>query len=67
MDDTIGYRAGALRAAAATRRKKPRDLTVDALVAATAVGLTGPVAVLTADVADLQLLLAGTNVKLVAV
>ena len=63
VDETIGYRAGALRAAAAGSRRKARDLTVDALVASTAIGRTPPVVVLTCDVDDLELLLAGTDVK----
>lgn len=66
VDETIGYLAGALRAKAATRRKKPRDLTVDALVAATTTRLSAPVVVLTSDVGDLQLLLAGTDVKVLS-
>jgi len=53
----IGYRAGALRAPAASSRRKPRDLTVDAIVAATALALPAPVIVLTSDAADLRLLL----------
>jgi predicted nucleic acid-binding protein len=57
----IGYRAGALRAKAATRRK-PQDLTVDAAVAATALTLPMPVIVLTTDETDLMALLADTGV-----
>jgi predicted nucleic acid-binding protein len=59
----IGYRAGAFRGNAATGRRKARDLTVDALVAATASDLNPPVVVLTSDQADLELLLSGTDVK----
>ena len=57
VTEEIGYKAGALRAVATAIRKKPRDLTVDALVAATAMALPRPVVVLTSDVADLELLL----------
>lgn len=67
VDAAIGYRAGAMRAGAASRRKKLRDLTVDSLVAATAAGLTPPVVALTSDVADLGLLLADTGVQVIAV
>jgi len=63
VTEQIGYRAGRLRAAAASARRKPRDLTVDAVVAATALSLRGPVVVLTSDPADLRLLLEGTGVK----
>lgn len=55
----IGYRAGQLRAAAAASRRKHRVLTVDAVVAASA--LT-PQIVLTSDPADQRLLLAGQDV-----
>ena len=58
VDEAIGYDAGRLRARAAGGRKKPRDLTVDALVAATARTLVRPVIVLTSDVEDLRALLA---------
>ncbi|MCL2595009.1 MAG: PIN domain-containing protein [Promicromonosporaceae bacterium] len=62
----IGVRAGHLRAAAAATRRKARDLTVDAVVAATALTLPAPVIVLTSDLADLRLLLQGTSVKVEA-
>jgi predicted nucleic acid-binding protein len=58
----IGCRAGALRAAASSRRKVP-DLTVDAIVAATAMTLPGHVVVLTSDDGDLSNLLDGTTVR----
>lgn len=58
----IGYRAGSLRADAAARRK-PRDLTIDATVAATALTLPSPVIVLTADDGDLSALLRDTQVS----
>jgi predicted nucleic acid-binding protein len=67
VTDDIGYRAGALRSKVAAGRRKPRDLTVDALVAATAVGLTAPVVVLTSDPAHFDLLPDGTDVKAVAI
>jgi predicted nucleic acid-binding protein len=59
----IGYQAGALRAAASSSRRKPRDLTVDAVVAATALALSGPVVVLTSDDSELNLLLDGSPVR----
>lgn len=63
VSEQIGYRAGRLRAAAASSRRKPRDLTVDAIVAATALTLRAPVVVLTSDPTDLRLLLTSTAVK----
>lgn len=63
VTEDIGYRAGRLRAGAMTSRSKTRDLTVDSIVAATALELPLPVIVLTSDVSDLRLLLAGTTVK----
>lgn len=39
VTEDIGFRAGRLRAAAPSGRRKPRDLTVDAVVAATALSL----------------------------
>jgi predicted nucleic acid-binding protein len=62
VTEEIGYNAGRLRASAASRRKA-RDMTVDAVVAATALALHGPVVVLTTDDGDLELLLADTRVK----
>lgn len=62
VTEEIGYLAGRLRAAAATSRRKPRDFTVDAVVAATAMELPGPAVVLTSDPRDLHLLLADTPV-----
>lgn len=67
VDDAIGYGAGALRAAAAAGRRKPRDLTVDALIAATAASLIPPVVVLTSDVDDLKLLLSERDIKVEAI
>lgn len=60
----IGFRAGQLRAAAPASRRKQRDLTVDAVVAATALSLPTPVVVLTSDAEDLGLLLAGYDVRI---
>jgi predicted nucleic acid-binding protein len=60
VTEDIGYTAGTLRAAAAGRRK-PRDLTMDALVAATAARLAPPVVVLTSDRGDLERLLSATD------
>ncbi|MFC7621677.1 PIN domain-containing protein [Microlunatus sp. GCM10028923] len=62
VTEEIGYTAGRLRAAAASARRKPRDLTVDAIVAATALALPAPVVVLTGDPGDLGMLLAGAEV-----
>ena len=59
-------RAGALRTRADRARRKKRDLTVDAVVAATAVELA-PSVVLTADKPDLELLVEGFDVKISAV
>jgi predicted nucleic acid-binding protein len=64
VTDDIGFRAGRLRAAAASGRRKPRDLTVDAVVAATALSLPAPVVVLTSDPEELGMLLAGTTVRI---
>ncbi|RHW27258.1 twitching motility protein PilT [Nocardioides immobilis] len=63
----IGYAAGRLRFGAARSRRKPRDLTVDAVVAATALAVPGPAVVLTSDGADLRLLLEGTAVRVEAI
>lgn len=59
----IGFQAGRLRAAATTSRRKPRDLTVGSIVAATALALPSPTVVVTSDPTDLDLLLSGTPVK----
>lgn len=66
VTEEIGYRAGGLRASAAKGRRKARELTVDAIVAATALGLPPPVAVLTSDPDDLGLLLAVAVVRVEA-
>ena len=67
VNPEIGYRAGQLRAAAVASRRKHRDLTVDAVVAATALTLPGPVVVLTSDPEDLRLLLASHGVRIEAI
>ena len=67
VTEQIGYAAGRLRARAAKVRKKPRDLTVDAVVAATAMSLCPPVVVLTCDKPDLDLLLDDTGVTVEAI
>lgn len=67
VDAKIGYQAGTLRSGAMRSRRKARDLTVDALVAATATGLTAPVVVLTSDADDLRLLLSGRDVTVEAI
>jgi hypothetical protein len=59
-------RAGALRINAGKVRRQKRDLTVDAIVAATAVELA-PSVVITADKPDLELLVDGFDVKISAV
>jgi predicted nucleic acid-binding protein len=61
----IAARAGALRETAQAVRRKKRDLTIDAIVAATAAE-HAPAIVVTGDPADLKLL-AGTGVKVVSV
>ena len=66
VDEHLGYLAGKLRAGSSSRRK-PRDLTVDAVVAATALSLPTPTVVLTCDVDDLSSLLADTTVEVSAI
>jgi len=58
VTEDIGFRAGRLRASATAARRKPRELTVDALVVATACDLPRPVVILTSDPGDIDLLLA---------
>lgn len=58
----VAMRAGALRCRAENVRRKKRDLTVAAIVAATAVELV-PSVVITADRSDLDLLVDGFDVK----
>lgn len=62
----IAMRVCALRARTDRVRRKKRDLTVDALMAATAVELA-PSAVITAGKSDLELLVDGFDVKVSAV
>jgi predicted nucleic acid-binding protein len=63
VSEPVGFLAGRRRAAATSVRRKARSLTVDAVVAATAMTLPKPVVVLTGDPADLELLLDGTDIK----
>jgi predicted nucleic acid-binding protein len=58
----VAMRAGALRTRAEGARRKKRDLTVDAIVAATAVELA-PSVVITSDRSDMELLVEGFDVK----
>ncbi len=60
LEPRMAARAGALRQSA-TRRRKKRDLTVDAMVAAVAVECA-PAVVVTADPDDFRLLLDGHDV-----
>lgn len=62
----VAMRAGALRARAEGTRRKKRALTVDAIVAATAIEVA-PSVVITADKPDLDLLVDGFDVKVSAV
>lgn len=62
LPEGVAMRAGALRARAERVRRKKRDLTVDAIVAATAVELA-PSVVITADKSDLEHLVDGFDVK----
>lgn len=62
LPESVAMRAGTLRSRAERTRRKKRDLTVDAIVAATAVELA-PSVVLTADRSDLELLTDGFDVK----
>ena len=66
LPQSVSMRAGTLRARADSVRRKKRDLTVDAIVAATAVELA-PSAVITADKPDLKLLVDGFDVKVSAI
>jgi predicted nucleic acid-binding protein len=59
----VAMRAGALRTRAEDTRRKRRDLTVDAIVAATAIDLA-PAVVITGDRPDLESLVAGHDVKI---
>jgi predicted nucleic acid-binding protein len=62
LSQGVAMRAGALRSRAERLRRKKRDLTVDAIVGATAVEVA-PSVVITADKSDLELLLDGFDVK----
>ncbi len=65
LPPSVAMRAGALRTRAEKVRRRKRDLTVDAIVAATAVELA-PSVVITADKSDLELLVDGFDVKISA-
>jgi predicted nucleic acid-binding protein len=58
----LAARAGALREGASGKRRKKRDLTVDAMVAAVA-ELLAPSVILTGDAGDLSLLSVGLDVR----
>jgi len=62
----IAVQAGRLRARAGNVRKKKKDLTVDAIVASTAI-LWAPSLLITGDADDLCLLTEGSGVKVVSV
>ena len=62
LTDEASMRAGALRSRAEESRRKRRDLTVDAVVASTAIELA-PSVVITADTHDFELLVDGFDVK----
>lgn len=62
VSEAIGYSAGNLRASAVASRNKPRDLTIDAIVAATSIHCPQPAVELTSDSPDFRLLLAGTKI-----
>ncbi len=64
--ELLAMRAGALRSRAERTRRKKRDLTVDAIVAATAIEM-GPSVVVTSDGQDLELLVAGFDVKVTTI
>ena len=61
IDTQIAGRAGGLRTKAHAVRRKPRDLTVDAVIASVAIQ-TVPSVVLTSDPDDLALLVDGHDV-----
>lgn len=66
LPQSVAMRAGALHTRAERVRRKKRDLTVAAIVAAMAVELA-PSVVLTSDASDLELLVEGFEVKVSAV
>ena len=63
---TISARAGVLRQRAESIRRKKRDLTVDAVVAAVATSVQ-PSVVITADLDDLRLLTDGSDVRILPI
>ena len=66
LTKAIAVRAGTLRERAEATRRKKRDLTVDAIVVSTAVTFS-PAVIVTADVEDLELLAAGTDVRVIGI
>jgi predicted nucleic acid-binding protein len=60
----VAARAGELRERASRVRRKKRDLTVDAIVAAVAIA-RAPSVILTADPDDLELLTEGHDVRVI--
>lgn len=66
LPQSVAMRAGALRTRAERVRRKKRDLTVDAIVAATAIELA-PSVVLTGDRSDLELLVEGFDIRVSAI
>lgn len=66
LSQGMAMRAGALRDRAEKIRRKKRDLTVDAMVAAIAAELA-PSVVITGDKSDLELLVEGFDVKVSAI
>jgi predicted nucleic acid-binding protein len=62
LPQVVAMRAGTLRGRADRVRRKKRELTLDAIVAATAVELA-PSVVITADKSDLELLVDGFDVR----
>jgi len=65
IDTATSARAGALREQASTTRRKKRDLSMDALVAATAATYV-PATVVTSDPHDMQALTQDLDVQVVA-
>jgi predicted nucleic acid-binding protein len=60
----IATLAGKLRYSAETKRRKKRELTIDAIVAATAVSLK-PSSIITTDTKDLSLLTSPHQIKII--
>ncbi|MCL2468392.1 MAG: twitching motility protein PilT [Micrococcales bacterium] len=64
IDTTTAARAGTLREHAASTRRKKRDLSMDALVAATALAYL-PATIVTSDPDDIRALTQGADVSVV--